>query len=72
MTDVVRLKKLDPKLYEEVLDYESFLYMSMHKKTSQISKVRDLLLNGDRKAAWSLFRDIKEDQEEKGKKKPRT
>ena len=71
MTDVRRLKDLDPKLYKAILDFESDIYMSMHKKTSQISKVRDLMLDGDMKAAWLLFRDIKNSHKIRKNKKPR-
>ena len=71
MTNVVLLKKLDPKLYEELLNYESSIYRTMDQKTRQISKVRDFLLDGDRKAAWLLFRELKNNQKKEKKKKPR-
>ena len=59
MTDISRLKKLDPQLYEDLLDYERKIYSTMAKRTDGITKVRNLVLKGSNKEAWALFREIK-------------
>jgi len=59
MTDISKLKHLDPKLYDDLLDFERDLYSVMEKKTEEIIKIRNLLLKGMKKEARELFKELK-------------
>jgi len=59
MTDISRLKHLDPQLYEDLLDFEREIYSAMDQKTRQITKIRNLLINGMAKDAKQLFVELK-------------
>ena len=59
MTDISKLKELDPQLYEALLDMERDLYSNMNEKTEKITKIRNLVLKGLGKEARELFKELK-------------
>lgn len=59
MTDISKLKQLDPKLYEDLLDFESEIYSEMSTKTQKITKIRNLVLKGMNREARELFKELK-------------
>ena len=60
MTDISKLKGLEPDLYDEILDLETSIYSKMEKLTTNITKVRNLILHGDVREARKLLKETKE------------
>ena len=58
MTDISKIKQIDPQLYEDLLDFERDLYSMMDEKTEKITKIRNLALKGDKKKSHELFKEL--------------
>ena len=58
MTDIAKLKALDPELYEDLLNFETEIYSDMVRKTDLITKIRNLTLKGEKNEARLLFSEL--------------
>lgn len=56
-----RIKQIDPELYEEILDMESYLIRDHDKKMKKIKQVKDFVVKYQTRKARDLFDAIKEE-----------
>lgn len=55
-----RLREIDLKLYNEIINVESDLYTQFNAKLAELREVKDLILALDKKAARRRLSEIKE------------
>jgi len=61
MADLSHLKKLCPELYEQILKLEISMTGTFERREKRLSEIKNLLLNGKKKKAWLLLRELVEE-----------
>jgi hypothetical protein len=66
---MLRLKRIDEKLYDDILELESDIMIEMNKKMGELTKVKDLSLAYKRPESRKLLTKIKNKYKKKSTSK---